>query len=572
MSKTVLAYITIMCLLSTVFQMGCRISVKASPEHPVHNMDTGLNYATIQEAIDSTETLDGHTIHVDAGTYYENVVVHKTLSLIGDNRTSIIIDGRGRDNVVYVKANNVVISGFTVQNGNRGIWLFYSQNCTISGNNANDNAYGIELYHSSSSTIRGNNVTNNESFGIVLYYSGGCTVQNNTLVDNNFNFGVDGATLQDFVNDIDTSNTVNGKPIYYLLNQGDLRIAPSLTLEIGYLAFVNSTSIIVRDVTLTGNAQGILFAYTSDSTIKNVNTAHNWNGIYLKGSSNCQVSKNNADNNFDYGIALRLCRNCTVSRNNVTNNTWGGISFGSSCNCTAVGNNVTNSYYGIHLVDTTACVVPGNSVNKNIDYSIVIYRSYDNLIYHNNFVNYLIHAYGRSDNVWDNKIEGNYWSTYSGADADQDGIGDTSYMIDENNQDNCPLMGTYLNFNATSQHHLSIISNSTISGFLFNYTTICFNVTGKDGTTGFCRIYIPTALMNGTHKVFVNGTEVPHTLLQCSNSTHNYLYFTYDHSTQEVVIIREFQSLFILALLMIATLLTVILYGRKHSFVDTRVH
>jgi hypothetical protein len=71
--------------------------------------------------------------------------------------------------------------------------------------------------------------------------------------------------------------------------------------------------------------------------------------------------------------------------------------------------------------------------------------------------------------------------------------------------------------------------------------------------------------MNDTFRVLVNGTEVSHALLSFSNSTHSYLYFTYEHSSQEVVIIPEFPSLVILPLFMIVTLLVAIIYGRKHS-------
>jgi len=49
----------------------------------VHNVDTGLSYASIQEAIDAAETFDGHTIFVEAGVYDENIVIDKSLSLIG---------------------------------------------------------------------------------------------------------------------------------------------------------------------------------------------------------------------------------------------------------------------------------------------------------------------------------------------------------------------------------------------------------------------------------------------------------------------------------------------------------
>lgn len=531
------------------------------------------DYPTIQEAINNAD--HGDMILVCEGTYYENVIVNKTVSIIGDNRTSTIIDGGGGESVVYIKADSVTISGFTLQNGYSGIWLFYSQNCSISENNAIDNAYGIKLYHSSNSTIRGNVVRNSEWFGIALYYSSKCTLRGNTLVDNNFNFGVDGATLHDFVNNIDITNTVNGKPIYYLINQDSLVIDSTTFQEVGYLAFVNSTDIIVKDVTLTRNVQGLLFAYTSNSTTNNITTAYNWNGIYLKGSSNCQISRNQVRSNYDYGIALRLSRNCTINRNNITNNNWGGISLGSSHNCTVVGNNINSSYYGIHLVDSTDCIAVGNNVsNENNGYSIVIYRSYGNLIFHNNFMNHFIYEIGKKNNVWNNEIEGNYWGEYNGTDLNRgpdqnepgsDGIGDMAHIIDGDNQDNYPLMGAFSDFNATSEHHVYTICNTSITDFQFDGTAITFNVSFGNGAIGFCRICIPIALMNETYKLFVNGTEGTCTQLSCSNSTHSYLYFTYDYPTQEIVIIPEFASTLILLIFMIATLLAVIVYMRKHS-------
>jgi hypothetical protein len=52
--------------------------------------------------------------------------------------------------------------------------------------------------------------------------------------------------------------------------------------------------------------------------------------------------------------------------------------------------------------------------------------------------------HGSSVNIWDNGLEGNYWSRYNGTDSNHDGIGDAPYIIGENNTDHYPLMVQYV--------------------------------------------------------------------------------------------------------------------------------
>ena len=63
--------------------------------------------------------------------------------------------------------------------------------------------------------------------------------------------------------DVDSSNTVDGKPIYYWVNMLDL-IVP---MDAGYVALVNCTNIIAENLDLRNNGQGILLVYTTNSTI-----------------------------------------------------------------------------------------------------------------------------------------------------------------------------------------------------------------------------------------------------------------------------------------------------------------
>ncbi len=181
---------------------------------PVHNINTGLDYATIQEAINAPETLEGHTIFVDDGAYYENVVVNKSLMLIGEDRETTIIDGNETGNVVSVSANGVAIIGFTIQNGVDGIHATYSNGISISTNIISDNQYdgvflgdsnndtvmdnyvgnnnrGIHIKWGANNTLHDNNVVNNKEFGIVLWECGsGNAICSNLLQNNTYNIGL----------------------------------------------------------------------------------------------------------------------------------------------------------------------------------------------------------------------------------------------------------------------------------------------------------------------------------------------------------------------------------------------
>jgi hypothetical protein len=164
------------------------------------------------------------------------------------------------------------------------------------------------------------------------------------------------------------------------------------------------------------------------------------------------------------------------------------------------------------------------------------------------------------------------WRDYLEPDSDEDGVGETPYTIDEKNQDNHPLMGMFNDFNIAweeENHHVYVISNSTVSDFDFNVTyepgirrAIVFDVGGEDGAVGFCRVMIPTALISDSYTVIVDGKEIDATVLEISNTTHTYLYFTYSTGTKQVLIIPETTSPLILLLLLIYTI-SVVASSRK---------
>ena len=479
MNKTVLTSFTILCLLSIVFLIGYKISVKASPD--VIHVPT--DYPTIQEAIN--HATDGDTIFVYNETYYEHVVIDKSLSLVGEDRHSTIIDGGGTGSVISVTANNVNINGFTIQNSgstssDSGIYVISSGN-NISRNTITNNKNGIYLYYSNSNTVSDNNIYSNNWYGIYLYYSNSNTVSDNNIYSN-YN---DGIYLY-----YSNSNTVSDNSAYSNNN--------------GIYLYCSSSNVIF-DNNVSNNDCGIWISQLSNSNvISGNNLPSNKNGIYLYYSNNNVISGNDAYSNKDYGIYLQYSGNNIITNNNA----------------------YSNNLYGIYLY----------------------YSSNDNTIHHNNFINNIDQVWSDSVNVWNDNNEGNYWSDYAGQDLNGNGIGDTSYIIDVNNQDNHPLMGTFSNFTVTwkgENYHVTTICNSTISNFRFEIgpetgnKIIRFNVTGKDGTVGFCRAAIPTDLMNYPFIVLVDEEEITPTSLNVSDSTHVYLYFTYIHSSHTITIISS---------------------------------
>lgn len=171
-------------------------TVPAPTPVSTHNIDTGEHFQTIQAAIDDFDTENGHTIIVDAGTHYESIVISKSITLQGVSKDNTIIDGGGSGNAIYVIADNVDISGFTIQNGNWGIQLVSSSGNTIIGNIISaDNC--VKLFSSSGNTISENTITSRWPLGWESIYLDWYS-QNNRIIDNTISNSMYGLFIADY--------------------------------------------------------------------------------------------------------------------------------------------------------------------------------------------------------------------------------------------------------------------------------------------------------------------------------------------------------------------------------------
>lgn len=202
-------------------------------------------------------------------------------------------------------------------------------------------------------------------------------------------------------------------------------------------------------------------------------------GISANGARYCSFSENRIAGN-EHGIMLSNCLYCEVSKNyfeliglssaiqlsysdfnvltgNYIDNCTEGIQLrAGSSNNLVTENTVTNcDDVAIRLLGEYASpkyYEPNNNmITRNVlsysGFGATIYVANNNTLYQNSFIN---NTNQISTNEWYAKVWGykgshntisqNYWSNYNGTDTNDDGYGDTPYIIDEDNQDDNPIM------------------------------------------------------------------------------------------------------------------------------------
>jgi parallel beta-helix repeat protein len=177
------------------------------------------DYPTVQAAVNAASA--GEEIQVDTGTYPEQIVVNKTLTLVGAGKGLSVIYARGLATAVRIQADNVTISGFSISSANlEGVFLDSVVGTRVFDNRINSNGiYGITVEYSNSSLITRNIITNS-SYGFGFIASNNNAIRFNTIIAN----PQEGISASDSNNNIFEGNTLskNGYGIAFTHSSGNI--------------------------------------------------------------------------------------------------------------------------------------------------------------------------------------------------------------------------------------------------------------------------------------------------------------------------------------------------------------
>jgi len=303
--------------LALVLSLGI-IAVPMAGTVEAATINVPADHGTIQAAIDAASP--GDTINVHDGTYTENVVVNKQLTIqsVNGRDFTTVQAADVNDHVFHVTANHVNISGFKVDgvddNVNKdGMFLDGVEHCKIQDNLVKNNWIGINLKSSNNNEITNNIAISNHMFGINLLFSNDNKITGNTA--NSTGYG--GINLSSSSDNIVSKNIANSN-LYEGIHLSTPRDEPVSTgNEItGNTMSNNGENGFMLEGATTGNE------IIGNTISNNVKSGICWFPWYVGGRDN-PAHYNNIFGNGEYGVYDQVYTTETV---NATNNWWGDAS------------------------------------------------------------------------------------------------------------------------------------------------------------------------------------------------------------------------------------------------------
>ena len=285
------------------------------------------------------------------------------------------IDGTGYGYGIYVGNTTVhfVVRGCYVHNASghlygryyhrdAGIYLNNVQKGILEDNIARSNGHGILLWNSSRTMVDNNTVSENEAHSVYISSSTNIVLTNNNLENDSISiFGWEFKYWN--THEIDTTNTINGKPVYYLK---DVK-GGTVPEDAGQVILVNCEDVRVDNQKISNTRFSISLAFSNNNTIINNSIRNNKYGIELYWSNDNAISSNHISV-YGRGIYLHYSQGNIITNNIIQNET------------------VYRGSYGILVLRSNHNIIAGNNIS-GFEIGIGLDTSYDFEVYNNTFTN-----------------------------------------------------------------------------------------------------------------------------------------------------------------------------------------
>jgi parallel beta-helix repeat protein len=295
------------------------------------------NFTSIQDAINYANNND--IIFVFNGVYFENIIINKTLQLIGENKEISIIDGNNNGSVISIFAKNVHIQNFSIKNSGG-----YNQNSGIEINNENASINNCKIFRTKIGILLNNTDKNkiencyffSNGKGIVLHYSERIIIKDCIFGHNSI-----GCVIKNSKNLIFNYNYFHTNGISCLIIQStnieikNCNISDN-SVNMGGIFFIDCKNVDVFNSIFKHNGAGINIFSSENLTINNCNFNLNTHfAISLRTpSEEITISKSKIINNLRYGIYIEPNNKLSIRKCNIVNNSLYGI-FSSKAKCNA---------------------------------------------------------------------------------------------------------------------------------------------------------------------------------------------------------------------------------------------
>jgi len=364
---------------------------------------------------------------------------------------SNLTDNTAYNNTMYgfylTSSNHTTLVNNTAYDNSGDGFSVGGYNTTLTNNTAHDNGDGFSVWDPGS-VLTGNTAYNNTE-GLHIY-GGPYTLTSNLMHDNTYNFGNENPSVD---SSIDTSNTVDGKPIYYVTSVNDTAYDGSTNA--GTIYYVGCVNVTLRDIVLSKNIYGVHLDNTTDSTVSNVTVQSNKHGVYLGSSSFNDLADNAACNNTVSGVTLSSSFNNTFTNNTAYGSFPYGFYLSSSYNNTLTNNTAYDNRYGLYLDSSYNNTLTNNTARNNTKHGFFLWSSSNKNTLINNTANW-----NTQMGIYLTDSSYNRLTNNTASDNSDDGI----YLSSSSNNnltDNTANSNTYTGINLTDSSNHNTLTNNT---------------------------------------------------------------------------------------------------------------